>query len=108
MVLMLSTAKAKPSEAEKDGLAKIGDEIDALLYDPAAGQNTAYLGSLEGIDAVKGEFRLFLSCPDADALVEKLHPWLTTLSSTWEGGVKVLKRYGEFTDKNCREEYIRF
>jgi hypothetical protein len=53
---------------------------------------------------VEGELRVFLSCPDADVMVEKLWPWLTNLS--WPGGVKVLKRYGELTDINCREIYV--
>jgi hypothetical protein len=106
VVLMLPTAKAKPSKAEKERLAKIMDELDALLYDPTAGPDAADLGSLEGDDVVKGELRLFLSGPDADALVARLHPWLESLSDSWEGGVKVLKRYGGMTDVNCPEEYV--
>ena len=50
------------------------DEIDALLYVPTAKLDSPYSGSLEGDDKVEGEVRLFLSCPDADALVEKLRP----------------------------------
>jgi hypothetical protein len=104
VVLRLAIAKAKPSKAEKDRLAKIMDEIDAMLYDPAAKPNAPLLGSLEGDDVVEGELRLFLSCPDADALVEKLRPLLNNL--TWDGGVKVLKRYGALTDASSREEYV--
>ncbi len=104
VVLMLPIAKAKASKAEKERLSKFMDEIDALLYDPVAKRNDPCFGSLEGDEHVEGELRLFLSCPDADALVENLRPWLKTLS--WDGGVKVLKRYGEYVDAGCREEYV--
>jgi hypothetical protein len=103
VVLLLPIAKDKPSKAENDRLAKLMDEIDALLYDPSAKPDAPLLGNLEGDDVVQGELRLFLSCPDTDALVEKLRPWLQKL--TWDGGMKVLKRYGELADANCREEY---
>jgi hypothetical protein len=104
VVVRLPLAKAKPSKAEKARLAKIMDEIDALLHDPANKLQAPYFGSLEGDDDVEGETRLFLSCPDANALVEKLRPWLKTLS--WAGEVKVLKRYGPYRDVNCTEEYV--
>lgn len=104
VVLLFPISNVKPTKAEKDRLAKVMDEIDALLYDPAAKQGLPYVGSLEGDDVVEGELRLFLSCPDANALVEKLRPWLKTLS--WPRGVKVLKRYGELADANCPEEYV--
>lgn len=62
------------------------------------------LGNLEGNDQVEGQIRLFLSCPDADALVKKLLPWVKTLS--WGREIKLLKRYGEYSDPNCHEEYV--
>jgi len=102
IVIRLATAKVKASKAEKDRLAKLMDELDHLLCDPRA--DAPYFGSLEGDDRVDGELRLFLSCPDADALVQKLGPWLKALS--WKGRVGIMKRYGEFTDPNCREETI--
>ncbi len=48
------------------------------------------------------EFRL--SWPDADALVDKLRPWLKTLS--WEKPVRVMQPYGECVDPNCPEEVL--
>ena len=104
VVVMLPTAQAKPSKSEKERLAKIMDDIDTLLHDPSVKQGSPYLGSLEGEDVVEGELRLFLSCPNATALIEKLRPWLKTL--TWPGDVKVLKRYGVLTEPNCTEEYV--
>ena len=104
VVLLLPITRAKPNKAEKQRLAKLMDEIDALLYDSGAKPDDAYSGSLEGDDLVANELRLFLSCPDADVLIEKLRPWLKAIS--WQGTVKVLKRYGELADINCREEYV--
>lgn len=104
VVLRLPIAKTKPSKQEKDRLAKVMDVIDALLYDPAAKSDSPLLGNLEGKDVVEGELRLFLSCPDADVLVEKLRPWLKRIS--WDGPVKVLKRYGNYMAVSCREEYV--
>lgn len=102
VVIRLGTAKAKASKAEKERLAKSMDEIDGLLCDPRA--DAPYFGSLEGDDRVDGELRLFLSCPDANALVDRLAPWLKRL--TWKGRVEVMKRYGVFTDPDCAEETI--
>jgi hypothetical protein len=104
VVLLLPIAKAKPSKAEKDRLTKVMDDIDALLHDPAGKTDAPYHGSLEGDDVFEGGMRLFLSCPDADALVEKLYPWLKALSRKTH--VKVLKRYGEYVNVNCREEWV--
>ena len=103
VVLRLPTAKSRPSKKEKARVAELMDEIDALLYVPTAKLDSPYAGSLEGDEKVEGEVRLFLSCPDADALVEKLRPWLKTIS--WKGGVMVLKRYGHYTDVESPEEY---
>ena len=94
VVLRFQTAKVKHSKAEKALLAKFMDDIDALLYDPSA--DAAFYGSLEGDDRVDWELRLFLSCPNADALVEKLRPWLERMP--WKGPLFVMKRYGVYTD----------
>lgn len=102
VVILLSTAKSTPSKVEKERLANIMDSIDALLYDPTP--NSPYLGRLEGDDHHKRECRLFLSCPNADVLVEKLFPLLKAL--TWAGRVRVLKRYGEYDNPECREEEV--
>lgn len=104
VVVMLSTAKSKPNKQETERVEKIMDEIDSLLYNPTAKQDASHYGSLEGHEHTKGEFRLFLSCPNADTLVERLRPWLAKL--TWKEPVRVLKRYGEYVDLNCREELV--
>lgn len=105
VVLMLPTAQAKPSKLENERLNEIMDELDTILGSPNTMADKDYFGSLEGEDTLKGERRLFLSCPDANLLVDKLRPWLKSL--TWQSGtIKVLKRFGEYVDLNCREEYV--
>lgn len=100
VVLAFPLARAKPDQAEKAQLAKFMDELDSLLNNPR--RKSRYYGNLEGDDHDRGVSRLFLSCPSADALVKKLRPWLEKLS--WNKPIRVIKRYGEYTDPNCREE----
>src|SRR5207253_7092443 len=66
VVLLLPIAEARPSKKEKERLAKLMDEVDALLHNPAGNRNAPCVGNLEGNDDFNGECRLFLSCPDAD------------------------------------------
>jgi hypothetical protein len=101
VVIALASAKSKPGKAEKEQLTKVMDELDKELYDPTAGGDGAYFGSLEGDDYFNKEYRLFVSCPDADALVNRLRPWLKSLS--WPRPVRVVKRFGEYVDPDCRE-----
>jgi hypothetical protein len=99
--LALADPKSKGSKAEKQAVNRLMDQLDALLVD--ADSELPAVGSLEGHDyGAAGECRLFLSCPDADALVEKLRPWLKHLS--WPKGFSVRKRYGEYVDIKAREE----
>jgi hypothetical protein len=99
--LQLGSPKSTGTEAEKKSVNKLMDQLDAQLVD--VNSDAPVVGSLEGFDyGVPGECRLFLSCPDADALVKKLHPWLKAVD--WPKGFKVLKRYGNFADKDAREE----
>ncbi len=53
---------------------------------------------------VDGEARLFLSCPDADALVDKLWPWIEALD--WPREIHVVKRAGDMYDEDAPEEVV--
>jgi hypothetical protein len=104
VVVFMALAKRRPSKTEKERFSKLMDELDGILYDASAGPDSTYLGSLETSDYDKSTFRLFITCPDADALVDKLRPWLMKLNG--EAPVRVLKRYGEYVDPDCREEWV--
>lgn len=76
------------------------DELDAMLY--SHNPEVPAIGSLEGHEYIDDECRLFLSCPDADALVKHIEPWLSNI--TWKTGFIALKRYGEYVEEQAREE----
>ena len=104
VVLRLCAADdaAKPSQAEIAEVERLMDELDATLVNVDVDVHEA--GSLEGHEWVGADCRLFFSCPDADALVDKLWPWLKSLR--WPGQVMLMKRYGEMHDASAREEYV--
>ena len=60
------------------------------------------LGWYEGNDTVNREFRMFMSCPDVDALEQKLEPWLKHLR--WPASVFVVKRFGKMHDVGAAED----
>ena len=94
--------RQSPSAAEKKRIAEILDDLDAQLLIPAL--DAPYFGSLEGHDFVEGDCRIFLSCPDATALHEKIGEWVSHLD--WNGGVSLVKRFGNLFDEDAREEWV--
>jgi hypothetical protein len=88
LVICLPLAGAKLSAEEKKRIANIEDEIDAQLFTPTL--DTPYFGSLEGKKTAKGATKLYLSCPDAEALFRKLEPWLKAL--VWQPRPMVVVR----------------
>ncbi|EDL58364.1 hypothetical protein [Gimesia maris] len=99
LVLFLQLNKEKPISTEKKAIKKLEDELDAQLVLQSI--DAPYFGSYEGIDTLDGEYRLFLSCPDVDALSEKLQPWLNHLE--WPNSAYIMKRYGDMYDSDAEE-----
>jgi hypothetical protein len=102
LVLILPLAGRKPSRAEKKRIDELADELDAQLV--LKFHNARYFGSLEGTDAVGQECRFFLSCPDVDALVIKLKPWLASMA--WPRTAHLMKRYGDMHSPHAKEVVI--
>jgi hypothetical protein len=101
--LFLAGAKSKGTAAESRRINEIMNEIDAMLVNVRS--SAPAVGNLEGFDyGAPGECRLFLSCPDADALADELRPWLSKLD--WPNGMSILKRYGVYTDKDAPETVV--
>ena len=92
----------KPSANELAAVERMMDELDALLINVDVDASEA--GSLEGHEWVDADCRLFFSCPDAEALVERLWPWLKSLR--WPGKVMLMKRDGNYRDSSAPEEYV--
>lgn len=104
VVIRLSLQDSKsshPNPAEQQKISQLMDQLDAILVEVKSKEPG--VGSLEGRDEIVGETRLFLTCPNADALVDRLRPWLRKL--VWPQGFSILKRYGEYGDPNAPEEY---
>jgi len=75
--------------AERKAVETVMNDIDVVLYSKTT--DSTLIGNLEGHDyGVPGECRLFISCPDADALAEKLKPWLNQLK--WPSANTVQQR----------------
>ena len=94
LVICLPLAGAKLSADEKKRIAGIEDEIDAQLFTPTL--DTPYFGSLEGKKTAKGMTKLYLSCPNAEALFGKLETWLKSL--VWEPRPTAILRSAGFDD----------
>ncbi len=100
-VIRLRLKDANYNNNEHKKILKILDELDETLVDQQC--ESPAIGNVEGHDySEPGECRIFLSCPDADALIIKLTPWFDNLK--WPAGYSVLKRYGIYVDPDAREE----
>ena len=104
VALIFRLVNGEEGERQKRRLSEIMDEIDKMLYDPLDGVDSPYFGNLEEQEFDDDDCQVLLSCPDADALVEKMRPWLRQLS--WDVPITVMKRYGRYTDPDCREESV--
>lgn len=100
LVLFLQLKQSKPNSVEKKKLKKLEAELDAQLMINSL--ESAFFGSYEGCDLLNHEYRLFLSCPDADRLRTKLGPWLNQID--WLDEVYVMSRYGNMYDEDAEEE----
>ena len=94
--LMLSGRGPKPDELAR--FAALGDETDALLALDSL--DSPYFGRYEGHEIARGEIRMFLSCPTAEALAAKLLPLLGRLN--WKGKIFLTKRDGEVQDVEAK------
>jgi hypothetical protein len=104
LVVILRFKGKKPKAAEKTLFGSLEDQVDAVLA--VRTLHSPYFGSYEGHDIVDGEYRMFLSCPDVEALVRKVRPWLEAARKSWPGEVLGLKRYGKMRDKDAREAVV--
>jgi len=94
VVICLPLVGGKLSTDEKKRISLIEDDLDAQLFTPTL--DSPYFGSLEGKKTTKGMTRLYLSCPDSEALFKKLADWLKGLD--WQPRPVVLVRTVSFDD----------
>ena len=94
IVICLPLESGKLSKDEKKRISLMEDDLDAQLFTPTL--DDPYFGSLEGKKTAKGITKLYLSCPDAEALFRKLSDWLKALD--WQPRPTVLVRNVSFDD----------
>jgi hypothetical protein len=97
--IRLALRGKRPTREECKLRDRLMAELDAILVNPAS--RAPAIGSLEGHQCSGGMCELQLSCPDADALVRKLKPWLKAVP--WPGVMTVVKRDSSFDDVEAKE-----
>lgn len=104
MIIVLPLRGEEPDGEEQDAFNRFGDELDEQLA--VQSLDETYFGSYEGDEAVESQFRMFITCPDVDALEQKLHDWLVGLQWQWACPFIVVKRYGDMYDPDAKAEVI--
>lgn len=89
MIIELPMQGTKPTSEEKKKIEKLENEIDAQLM--VRHLDIGYFGSLEGKRTIQCVTSLFLSCPNAENLFEKLRPWLRSIE--WPAKPRILLRH---------------
>ncbi len=98
--LFFTGKSGKETAADTKRINAMMDQLDALLVDPRS--TAPSVGQVEGVDrGISGKCRLMLSCPDADALIAFIRPWLSRLK--WPGRFSVGKRYANFADVRVKQ-----
>lgn len=77
LVLYLPMHGTRLTNDERKKISRIENELDAILFVDSL--NAPYFGCLEGRRTSKGSIELYISCPDADRLFQKLRVWLRSL-----------------------------
>lgn len=77
LIISLILKSNRMSNDEKRKIARIQDELNALLFSPRI--DSLFYGSVEGRKTGNGVTKIILSCPDSNALYEKIRSWLNRL-----------------------------
>lgn len=102
LIIILNLCNKKPNKSENKLIKTLENHIDNILQIRTI--NEKYYGHYEGSDIVNNEYRMFLSTPNVDSLINKLLPSINSLD--WENQVLLVKRYGEIYDTEAKEAII--
>jgi hypothetical protein len=102
VIIELRLSEQKITKEERRKLARLADELDAQLV--IRHIDEAYFGSLEGRKTNKGVCRMYLSCPDARRLIQKLKPWFQSIE--WSSSPRILLRSVPYDDSSQEGEVI--
>lgn len=99
--LALQHAQGDPSEEERARVLALIEQIKDLLFD--VDSTGPAIGHCQDMEEAPGMVKLFLFCPEADLLVERMRPWLKHLD--WPEGFRVLIHYGDISE-DAPERYL--
>jgi hypothetical protein len=102
VVLRFTLHGDAPTPSERQLAADIESALRAQLKVESLA--APYLGSIEVAEFTDGEFRVFCTCPSAEALTEFLMPRLE--QAACNGDVSITKRFGNLYDKKAKETRI--
>ncbi|MHC4745531.1 MAG: hypothetical protein ACYS8Z_26755 [Planctomycetota bacterium] len=87
------------TEEERNTIHNLSDKLSAAI-------DSAGVGEFDGDEFGGGTCTLYMYGPDADALFATVDPVLR--SSTLSKGATAVKRYGEATDPDAKEEKVQY
>jgi len=103
LMLRFRPQNDRASPKEKKRVQEFADELNALLTTQQT-ITDPYYGSVEGTEFVKGDCRIFLSCPKVEDLIEYLGTWIN--GNDWPGEFHIVKRFGNLYDTKAKEKRI--
>jgi len=102
LIFCFSLQDAEPNASENQALEKIEAHIDSELQIDSLDEE--YFGKYEVTSIDDCEYRMFMSTPDADTLLEKLRPYCRSLD--WPGGFRVIKSEGGIHDEHAEQAEV--
>jgi hypothetical protein len=102
VVVLLPITGDKPNSEESARFMRFEDALDNELA--VSSLDAPYFGRYEGHEIAGRDYRVFLSCPNAPDLAEKLLPIVKQLR--WMSPVRLIKRSGEMRDASAAEEMV--
>ena len=102
VIITLNFSTQSRLESKKNLISKSEDALDRVLAVKEI--DDKYYGTYEGHDVVDNQYRIFISCPNADELIEKLSSdWLKDLNYA---NVQLYKRLGGMYDEDAIVELV--
>jgi hypothetical protein len=100
LILRFRPKSERPTPKEKKRIRNYAAELNSLLTNQQA-ISDPYYGTVESVEFVDGDCRIFLSCPTVEALIMYLIEWIQ--SNDWPGEFHIVKRLGNLFDTKAKE-----
>ena len=103
LILRFRPKNDRPSPKEKKRIHEFAAELNALLTCQQS-ITDPYYGSVESVEFVDGDCRIFLSCPKVEDLIDYVGTWIN--GNDWPGEFHYVKRFGNLFDTKAKESRI--